>query len=165
MQKLTALMLALACCGNARAQEEHSITSSGDYAMDLGQVYGAIRSAKFMGEICSESFPDQSQSNPAAFAEWRTRYLPFMQEIEKHFSVMAWRESGGEPQKHVKFLADAENSFDGYRVALKAQMAKDGPDAFASQCKLYPTYLASDRMDLEHYYAEQVAVIRKGPAQ
>jgi hypothetical protein len=165
MQKLTALILALVCCGSAYAQDEQSITSSGDYAMDLGQVYGAIRSAKFIGEICSESFSDQRQSNAAAFAQWRTRYLPFMQEMEKHFSAMAWRESGGDPQKHVTFLADAESSFDGYRLALKSQMTADGPDAFASQCKLYPTYLASDRMDLERYYSEQVAVIRKGPAQ
>jgi hypothetical protein len=165
MQKLTALLLALAYCSSVFAQDEHSITSSGDYAMDLGQVYGAIRSAKFMGEICSESFPDQSQSNARAFSQWRARYLPFMQEMEKHFSVMAWRESGGDPQKHVDFLADAEKSFDGYRAALKSQMTADGPDTFANQCKLYPTYLDSDRMDLERYYAEQVAVIRKGPAQ
>lgn len=165
MQKLTALMLALVCCSGAYAQDERSVTSSGDYAMDLGQVYGAIRSAKFMGDICTESFPEQRQSNAAAFAQWRTRYLPFLQEMEKHFSAMAWRESGGDPQKHVKFLADAEKSFDGYRAALKSQMTSDGPDAFASQCKAYPTYLASDRMDLEQYYAEQVAVVRKGPAQ
>ncbi len=165
MQKLTVLMLALACCGSVHAQDDQSVTSSGDYAMDLGQVYGAIRSAKFMGEICSESFPDQRQSNAAAFAQWRKRYLPFMQEMEKHFSAMAWRESGGDPQKHVQFLADAESSFNGYRMALKSQMTSDGPDAFAGQCELYPTYLASDRMDLEHYYAEQVAVIRKGPSQ
>lgn len=162
MQKLTALVLALAFCGSTYAQDERSVTSSGDYAMDLGQVYGAIRGAKFMGEICSDSFPEQRQSNAAAFARWRTRFLPFMQEMEKHFSALAWRESGGDPQKHVKFLADAEKTFDGYRIALESQMTADGPDVFAEQCKLYPAYLASDRMNLESYYAEQVAVIRKG---
>ena len=162
MQKLAVLLLALVC-GSVLAQDEHSTSSSGDYAMDLGQVYGAIRSAKFMGEICSDSFPDQIQPNAAAFKQWRARYLPFMQEIEKHFSAMAWRESGGDPQKHVKFLADAEASFDGYRAALKSQMTADGSEAFACQCKLYPAYLATDRMNLEHYYAEQVTVIRSGP--
>jgi hypothetical protein len=155
----------MACCGGAYAQDERSMTSSGDYAMDLGQVYGAIRSAKFMDEICSESFPDQREFNAEALAQWRARHLPFIQEIEKHFSVLAWKESGGDPQKHVKFLADTEKAFDGYRAALKSQMTAEGPDTFADQCKLYPTYLATDRMDLERYYAEQVVVIRKGASR
>jgi len=161
MQKLAALVLFLLSC-SLFAQDKYSTNSTGDYATDLGQVYGAIRMAKFMGEICSESHPDQIQSNTAAFKQWRLRYLPFMQEMEKHFTTMAWRESGGDPQKYVKFLTDVETAFDGYRTVLKSQMETNGPEAFANQCNIYPRYLASERMDLEHYYAEQVAVIRKG---
>lgn len=162
MQRLAAIML-ISVCSSVIAQEEQSTTSSGDYAMDLGQVYGAIRSAKFMGEICTDSFPDQAQPNAAAFKEWRMRYQPFIQEIERHFSAMAWRESGEDPERHVQFLADVEKSFGMYRAALKSQLTADGPDPFAGRCSVYPTYLASGRMDLERYYAEQVAVIRKGP--
>jgi hypothetical protein len=164
MQKLVAILL-IAAFGSAVAQDHVSTNSSGNYAMDLGQVYGAIRSAQFMGEICTESFPDQVQSNASAFKQWRANYLPFMQEIERHFSTMAWRESGGDPQKHVKVLVDAEKALDRYRLALKSQMTADGQESFLGQCKLYPTYLASDRMNLEHYYAEQVAVVRKGPSK
>ena len=42
---------------------EQSTDSAGDYAMDLGQAYGAGQAVKFMKEICSEAFPAQSQSN------------------------------------------------------------------------------------------------------
>lgn len=164
MHKLPALILALSFCGTASAQAEQSISSSGDYEMDLGQVHGAIRGAKFMGDICSESFPSQRQANADAFAQWRKRYLPFMQEMEKHFLAMALMASGSDPQEHLKYLSEMEKVFEGYRGALKTQMTADGPEAFASQCKLYPAYLASNRMNLERYYAEQVAVIRKGPA-
>lgn len=162
MRKLSSLLLLLVC-SNVLAHDEYSTNSSGDYAMDLGQVYGAIRSTRFIGEICSESFADQIQTNAAAFAAWRKRYLPFMQEMEKHFSQMAWREAGGDPQKLMKFLAAADASFDGIRAGLKAQMTADGTDSLAIQCELFPSHLASARMDLEHYYAEQVAVIRNGP--
>ena len=164
MKKLFAIAL-MAISGSAMAQNDYSTDSSGDYAMDLGQVYGAIRSVKFMGEICTESFPDQAQTNAATYKQWRVTYLPFIQEMERHFSAMAWKESGGVPQKHVQFLVDVDKTFEQYRAALKSQMSADGDEAFKSQCNVYSAYLSSERMDLEHYYAEQVAVVRKGHAK
>ncbi len=162
MKELYVIAL-LAISSSAMAQDEYSTDSSGNYAMDLGQVYGAIRSVKSMGEICTESFPDQEQTNTAAYKQWRAAYLPFIQEMEHHFSTMVWKESGGTPKKHVQLLIEADKSFEQYRAVLKSQMSADGNEAFHNLCNAYPVYLASKRMDLEHYYAEQVAVVRKGP--
>lgn len=142
---------------------EQSTDSTGDYAMDLGQVYGAVQALKFMKEICSEAFPAQSQSNELAYAKWRSRFLPFLQEVEKHWSAAAWREAKGDPKQHVDFLNKIANYFDQYKEGLRKQMSSDGLQPFQKQCGLYPTYLTTDRTNLEYFYAEQVTTLRKGP--
>src|SRR6478672_12504994 len=159
MKNLATFLLTVALCNSAFAQ---STNSSGDYAMDLGQVQGGTRGAKFLGEICSDAFPEQALANATAYKQWREKYLPFLQEVDRHFSALAYREANGDPQKHVQFLADSEKSFDGYRDALRSQLMADGEKAFKSQCELFPTYLDSERMNLEKYYAEQVATMRAG---
>ena len=51
-------LLLLAFLVSPHAWGEQSTDSTGDYAMDLGQVYGAAQAVKFMKEICNESFPN-----------------------------------------------------------------------------------------------------------
>jgi len=63
---------------------EQSTDSTGDYFMDLGQVYGAIKGVGFMKDICGEAFPDYVTANETAYRTWRARYQPFLQEIERH---------------------------------------------------------------------------------
>lgn len=86
-------LLLLAFLVSPHAWGEQSTDSTGDYAMDLGQVYGATQVIKFMKEICNESFPTLVEPNDLAYKKWRTRYLPFLQELEKHWTASAWREA------------------------------------------------------------------------
>ena len=161
MKRLIAILI-ISVIGSTAAQDNHS---TGDYWMDLGAVYGAIQSAKFMGDICTESFPNQSTANTNAYTEWRSKYLPFIQEMELTFSTSMWKESGGDPQKYYNEITKFRDGMDKYRASMKSQMAADGPKTFEGQCSVYPIYLATDRMNLEHYYAEQLEVIRKGPSK
>jgi hypothetical protein len=131
--------------------------------MDLGQVYGSIRATKMIVEICSKDFPSTAATNQRAYQEWRKQYLPFIQEMERHYSAMLYRESKNDPQEHLANLAKSEKAFDGYRSGLKKQIQSEGQDSYKKICEGYPLYLKSPRMNLEAYYAEQVATVRTGP--
>lgn len=157
-------MILFVCCLiiSSRAWCEQSTDSTGDYAMDLGQVYGTIQSIKYMNEICSQAFPTIAKSNQAAFQSWRKRYLPFLQEVEKHWTTFAWQETNGEPQKHTEFLRKMATQFDQYKEGLRTQLLADGPEAFVKQCNIYPKYLTTERTNIEYFYAEQTATIRRG---
>jgi len=98
-----------------------------------------------------------------AYKKWRTRYLPFLQELEKHWTALAWREAKGDPKRHADFLNEMARYFDQYKESLRKQMQSDGPESFQKQCDLYPVYLTKDRTKLEYFYAEQVATVRRGP--
>lgn len=156
-------LLALPFCLLATvALADQSTDSTGDYAMDLGQIYGGVRAVKYMEDICSEAFPATTKTNEVAYKQWRERFLPFLQEVEKHWGAMAWKEAKGDPQRHTEVLTKLEKSFEGYKKGLKSQMASDGQDAFRKQCELYPQYLRTDQTNLEYFYAEQVNTMRKG---
>lgn len=159
MRLIAAVILALL---STATLGQRSTDSTGDYAMDLGQVYGAIQAVKFMRDICAEAFPDHIQANAAAYEKWRVRYKPFLQEMERHFSASMWREAKGDPQQHMLLLRRTDDMFMQYREGLKQQMTSDGPAKFRGQCRIYPTYLTTDRTNLEYYYTEQVATIRAG---
>lgn len=144
---------------------EQATDSTGDYAMDLGQVYGAIQSVKQMKDICSDSFPALTKENEAAYQGWRKHYLSFLQEVDKHWTAFAWREANGNPQKYTEFLNKMTNYSEQYKQGLRKQLSADGTDAFAKQCGVYAKYLTTDRTNLEYFYAEQVATMRRGPAK
>ena len=152
------VVLALICV-SACAQQQ-STSSSGDYIEDLGQVYGGIRSIKDLGEICTSHFPQEREANTAAYQSWRKKYLAFIQEIERYWTALAWKESGGSEAKYVGTLQAMNASFDKYKDALEQQLVSGGADKFTAECRLYPTYLQTSRTDLEHYYQEQVHTLR-----
>jgi hypothetical protein len=134
-----AIVLLLAALPVSSMAEQQSTASTGDYAMDLGQVYGAIEAVKFTKDICDKAFPDYIQANGAAYQRWRARFKPFLQEMEKHYTASMWREAKGDPQKHMALLKEMDDIFMQYREGLKKQMMSDGPEVFRKQCGIYPT--------------------------
>ena len=162
LHPMRTLVLVLGLAAASAAYSEQSSDSTGDYAMDLGQVYGAIQAVKFMKEICSDSFAGLSKTSEVAYQAWRKRHLPFLQEVEKHWSSAAWREAKGDPLKHMEFLNKMGTSFDQYKQGLRQQLSADGSDAFAKQCGAYGRYLTTDRTNIEYFYAEQVITMRRG---
>ncbi|MBC7750976.1 MAG: hypothetical protein H7Z73_04545 [Candidatus Saccharibacteria bacterium] len=141
---------------------EQSTNSSGEYSMDLGQVYGAIQGIKSTNEICNESFPLLKKQNDAAFQNWRKQYLPFLQEIEKYWTAAAWKITNGDQQKYLEFLTKFNASSVQYKNSLRAYLSANGSDSLSKQCSYYSEYLTTERANFEYYYAEQVNTIRGG---
>ena len=156
-----------ACCLTVStfAWGERSTSSTGNYENDLGQIYGAIQGVRFMNEICSQAFPELAVSNEMAFQSWRKRYLPFLQEVNRHWAALIERETNGDPSKHKEFSRYEENYLDQLRQSLRAQMSSSGSDLFFETCSGYPRYLTTERRDIEHFFAEQVTTMRRGPAK
>ena len=74
---------------------------------------------------------------------------------------LIWQESNGNRKKYVVLSSTAEKNFIELRGTLKVKMMSGSVGSFSEQCGFYPSYLVLSRMNLEHYYSEQVAVIRK----
>ncbi len=143
----------LAAFFSTSVSSQQSQDSTGDYAMDLGQVYGAVRAVGYMKDICNEAFPELAPANSEAQREWRAKYLTLLQELEKHWESFAWQEAKGNPTDHMKFISNMEDTFDQYKIGLDTELRSDGPEIFRAICENYPKYLTTERtnLDFPHY--------------
>lgn len=142
--------------------QEYSTNATKDYATDLGQVYGAIRSVEHMKQICIEAFPKHQNDINYAYRQWRKNYKSFLEEVENYMANMMWQEASGNLKKYGFITAAANKEFTKLRGNLKIKMMSNGAEAFSEQCMFYSTYVALPRLNLEYYYATQMTVIRKG---
>ena len=154
-------ILSFLWCLNANAQQ--STGSTGDFPSDLGRVAGGIRAMVWVKEICADAFPAYSKQNEAAYLEWRKKYLPFLQEMERYRLAAFMKQVKGNQAALIELTTRWEETIEMNKQAFRQRVLAAGPEAFRLTCQSYPAvYLQSDRGNLEHFYAEQVATIRKG---
>lgn len=138
-----------------------SSISSGDYATDLGSIYGVIKTYGYTKDICIEQFPDMRKQIDDAYNKWRKKYRPFTQEIKYRLDTMMLNDSN---QNHTSVTTAQEYMNDIYeelRRKVKSMYAKDGLKNFRNLCERYPKRLDGEQGDLEKYYPEHMETIRK----
>ena len=145
------------------AYAEQSADSTGDFWMDLGQVYGAASTYRAYKDICAELFAEYKKPNDDVYAAWRAKNLKFLQEIEKYRLAAAWKEAKGDQKKYVNDLAKFDAGMDRYKDVVREQFKNAGREKSQRVCSQYPRHLLTDAANLEYFYAEQVATIRRGP--
>jgi len=158
MQKLP---FALSVVLSFTAVAQGSQNATGDFAIDLGQIRGATRAVKQFEEICTESFPKLRRQNEVAYAAWRSRYLPFIQEMEKTYLQFAWRAAKGNAQNYMAFNAGMDKQLDEAKIGLRRQLTSEGMEKFTDVCNRLPAILTNAQFDIEHHYAEQVRTVRR----
>ena len=156
------LMVVLFVSWRYAIAQEYSTNATKDYATDLGQVYGAIRSVEHMKEICIEAFPKHQNDINAAYRQWRESYKSFLEEIENYIKNMMLQKANGNRKKYALISAAADKEFAKLRGNLKIKMMSKGAESFSEQCMFYSSYVALPRLNLESYYGKQMVVIRKG---
>ena len=135
---------------------EVSTNSTGDYALDLSQVWGAIKTNERYRDLCNTAFPETKSKNNAAYKEWRSKYLPFIQSIEKKYDLLLLDIAQHDNSSYTKLLTKSHSDLD---LAVNEQK-----NTYLKSCPLYPVLLKIPRMDLENYYREQMEVINSHQA-
>jgi hypothetical protein len=158
--RYTLVLAFLFACGAVHA--EKSDQSTGQISIDLGTVYGALEGIKHIRDICSDDFPKLRTENENAYTLWRQKYLPFLQEIERHWSAFAETQTnGGEPKKLYEFRVAVGDQMNKIKASQRDHMIRSGHEQFERVCQAYPRYLKTDRANLEYFYSEQVETIRR----
>jgi hypothetical protein len=156
------LGLVVAVAGSPATSQQLN-NSSGNYDVSLGQVYGAIRAVKRIKDICNEDFPQQREKNERAYAEWRSKRLSFLQEMERHLTRSMWLLSKGDPELAAENEATLQKNLAAFKENQRQIMSSGGREVYESQCGNYETLIRSQQWDIEKSFAEQVATIRRGP--
>jgi hypothetical protein len=149
-----AVAAALAC-GYAVAAD-----SSGDYATDLGRVYGAYQRMLAMKEACDTVVPGTRSANGKAFAAWQSQHRALVHDLERRVTAMI-RLASKDEQEYVRNVGKYQGA-----ILLERQEYRDtliglGAGELREQCQRMPDKLQGQEADLGKVYASELETIRK----
>ena len=139
--------------------------ATGDYFHDFGELIVRVRSVKWIGEICSETFPATAETNRHAYEVWQVDHGAFVDEIEGQFQVIEkyWGDASEQAKKEGLTVDQLRAKVDANRPALRQDFQARGMRSFQTRCEAYPEILLSPQLDLEKSQAELVQSVRLGP--
>ncbi|WP_457278755.1 hypothetical protein [Polaromonas sp. P5_D5] len=140
-------------------------TASGNYENDLGQLFGAAQTLGAIKDLCAEEFPEHKAKNEAAYAAWRARSAPLLQEVESNMSAMIERETKGDQAKADAFRALLDQKLVDFKANQRRTVFVGDPARARERCAAYPALIGSPAWNFEKSMAGHVAVMRKGPVK
>lgn len=158
MSRFSLISLAAATalgCSVAAAQE-----SSGDYATDLGRVYGAYQRMLAMKEACDTAAPATRAANDRAFAAWQAQHQPLVQELQRRVTAMI-RLASKDERDYTRNLGKYEGTILQERQEYKEILFGLGSEELRGQCERMPEQLKGPQADLSKVYANELQTIRK----
>lgn len=151
---ITNIAILVLCIAANSVQADKSVSTSGDYAKALTKIRVQINTPRVIMDVCEQSYPEFSTKNMEAFIAWRTKYYDFHQEMLKHMSKNIIEE---------ELIYRDKIYIDYFKESVRNSLRSNKHHEFKEICQHYPEYLKSERTDIEHYYAEQVQIIRHEP--
>lgn len=146
---------AMPACARAVAAE-----SSGDYAIDLGRVYGAYQRLLAMKEACDTVVPNTRPANGKAFAAWQTQHRALVQDLERRVTAMI-RLASKDEQEYVRNVGKYQGAILLERQEYRDTLISLGPGELREQCQRMPDRLNGPEADLSKVYASELATIHK----
>lgn len=145
---------ALTCATAASAE------SSGDYATDLGRVYGGYQRVLAMKEACDSAVPATRAANDKAFAAWQARHRSLLQELERRVTAMI-RLASRDEQEYTRNLGKYHGVIVQERQEYREILLGLGTEELRGQCQRMPKQLKGPEADLNQAYASELQYIRK----
>jgi len=142
-------------CGAAAAQE-----SSGDYATDLGRVYGAYQRMLAMKEACDAAVPETRAANDKAFAAWQAQHRALVEELRRRVTAMI-RLASKDERDFTRNLGKYEGAILQERQEYKETLLGLGSEELRGQCGRMPEQLRAPQADLSKVYAAELQTLRK----
>jgi hypothetical protein len=142
-------------CGTAVAAE-----SSGDYATDLGQVYGGYQQILALKDACDAAATATRAANDRAVSAWQTRHEALLAELKRRVTAMI-RLASSDEQDYARNLGKYEGAILRAREEHKASFLGLGADGLRLQCQGMPKLLTGPDGDLSAVFARELKTIRK----
>ena len=134
--------------------------ATGDYATDLGRIYGGYQRMLAMREACDTAIPAARAANEKAFAAWQAQHRVLIQDLQRRVTAMI-RLASKDQQEYARNLGKYEGEILQERQEYKDILLALGPDDLREQCQRVPEMLKGPGADLGKVYAAELATIRK----
>lgn len=134
--------------------------SSGDYAIDLGRVYGGYQRMLAMREACDTAVPSARAINAKAFAAWEAQHESLITDLRRRLTEMI-RAASKDADDYVRNLGNYEGTILLERKEYRDTLLALGMDELREQCERVPDMLKGPDADFARVYAAELETIRR----
>ena len=134
--------------------------TSGNYATDLGRVYGGYQRILAMKEACDTAVPAARAANNRAYAAWEAQHRALLEDLQQRVSAMI-RAASKDKEDYVRNLGKYDGEILLQRKEYRDMLVALGADELRAQCQRVPETLKGADADLARVYAAELETIRK----
>lgn len=134
--------------------------TTGDYATDLGRVYGGYQRIVAMKEACDTAIPAARAVSDKAFAAWEAQHRALIQDLQRRVSAMV-RAASKDREDYVRNIGKYEGAILLERKEYRDTLIGLGTDELREQCQRMPEMLKGPGADLAKIYSAELETIRK----
>ena len=134
--------------------------TSGNYATDLGRVYGGYQRILAMKEACDTAVPAARAANNRAYAAWEAQHRALLEDLQQRVSAMI-RAASKDKEDYVRNLGKYDGEILLQRKEYRDMLVALGAGELRAQCQRVPETLKGADADLARVYAAELETIRK----
>lgn len=138
------------------------LTADRQYYDATAYLMMRIREFGWIESTCSEAFPATSATNKRALEKWRSKYQPFIAEVDSQITAIErhWKKAPLAQQPATSAL-DQFNAYMKEMASLRMGSYRKGA-SFESDCGYFSQLLEWPHTDFENKYVAEVAAMRNG---
>jgi hypothetical protein len=155
-KSLSSLVAAMALAGGIAVAAE----TSGNYATDLGRVYGGYQRILAMKEACDTAVPAARAANNRAYAAWEAQHRALLEDLQQRVSAMI-RAASKDKEDYLRNLGKYDGEILLQRKEYRDMLVALGAGELRAQCQRVPETLKGADADLARVYAAELETIRK----
>ena len=134
--------------------------TSGNYATDLGRVYGGYQRILAMKEACDTAVPAARAANNRAYAAWEAQHRALLEDLQQRVSAMI-RAASKDKEDYVRNLGKYDGEILLQRKEYRDMLLALGAEELRGQCQRVPDTLQGADANLARVYAAELETIRK----
>ena len=134
--------------------------ATGDYATDLGRVFGGYQRMLAMKEACDSAVPAARAANEKAYAAWQAQHRELIQDLQRRVTSMI-RLASKDEKEYARNVGRYEGQILQERQEYKETLLALGADELRGQCQRLPETLKGSGADLRKVYAAELETIGK----
>jgi hypothetical protein len=132
--------------------------ATGDYATDLGTLYGERYSLQVLKDVCISVQPKTRAALQKAYDDWRERHEDLIEDLDARFSAMI-KQASRDQKEYTRNFGKYEGAVMRQRQEQKDALLALPRDELLKQCKELPAYLRSPKSNIPARYPDEFSTV------
>jgi hypothetical protein len=132
--------------------------ATGDYASDLGTLYGERYSLQAQKDVCISVQPKTRAALQKAYDDWRDRHEDLLEDLDNRFAAMI-KQASKDQKEYSRNFGKYEGAVMRQRQEEKDALLALPRDELLKQCRELPGYLRSPKSNIPTKYPDEFRTV------